>query len=86
MPAANSDKKEFRFLTSLLDTQALEVRCPGGHQHVKIEGKYTRPSAVYTWDLAKHVAFQFARALRRWRSCDDTVDVGGYESVAVNDQ
>ena len=28
-------------------TDGLEVKCPGGHEHIKIEGRYTRPSATY---------------------------------------
>ena len=32
-------KKEFVFLTFLIDSKTLEHRCPGGHQHVKIQGQ-----------------------------------------------
>ena len=34
-------KKEFRFLLYMLCAQRLERRCPGGHEHVKIEGSLT---------------------------------------------
>ena len=49
-------RKEFRFLFHLLDAARLEARCPGGHQHVKIEGAYTKPSATYVEDLGHHLA------------------------------
>ena len=45
-------KKEFKLLTYLLDAEGLEVKCPGGHTHVRIEGSLTKGSAVYVWDLA----------------------------------
>ena len=40
-------QKEFRLLCYLLDVIALEVRCPGGHQRIVIQGKYTKASAAY---------------------------------------
>ena len=33
-------KKEFRFVAYLLNAEKLEVKCPGGHEHVRIEGSY----------------------------------------------
>ena len=62
------------------------MRCPGGHQHVKIQGSLTKGSAIYTWPLAKHLALYFARALRRSRGeSADEVRVDGYESLLIND-
>jgi len=52
-------KKEFVFLVYGVPTDGLEVKCPGGHEHIKIEGKYTRPSATYVKGLAHHVAVFF---------------------------
>jgi hypothetical protein len=37
---------------------------PGGHEHVRIEGAWTKPSAVYTWELADHLAEGFERAIK----------------------
>lgn len=74
-------RKEFRFLTYGLDSSTLQVKCPGGHQHVRIEGAYTKASAVYTFDLAKHIAAHFARALQRLIVLKDEIDVQGYESL-----
>ena len=59
---------------------------PGGHEHVRIEGAWTKPSAVYTWELADHLAEGFERAIRQQRG--DTVDgaeVFGLESPVLND-
>ena len=56
-------RKEFRLLCYAVCTGELEVRCPGGHRHVRIEGQYTKPSAQYVPELAKHFARVFATAL-----------------------
>ena len=79
-------RKEFRILSYLLDHVALEVKCPGGHEHVPIAGAYTKPSAVYTWDLAKHFAMHFEKAIlaARRKNVDD-VSTAGYESPVCND-
>ena len=79
-------KKEFVFLLHGLDPSRLEVKCPGGHTHIKIEGQLTKGSAVYTWPLAHHLAKEFSRVLR-WRSvfADKGPDVSGLESVVTND-
>lgn len=77
-------KKEFVFLVYGLPTDGLEVKCPGGHEHIKIEGKYTRPSATYVEGLALHVAEYFYRAVMR-RRVDDQPHSPGLESVLSND-
>lgn len=78
-------RKEFRFLLYMLDAAKFEGRCPGGHSHIGIEGKYTKASAVYTLDLAKHIALHFWYALRRLRIVDEDLDASGFESVVTND-
>lgn len=79
-------RKEFRLLCYAVCTGELEVRCPGGHRHVRIEGQYTKPSAQYVPELAKHFARVFATALRRQANKEaDFPDVRGVESVAAND-
>ena len=77
-------KKEFQFLLFLLDR--LDVRCPGGHEHLKVEGKWTKGSAVYVPGLALHVAKGFHRALLKIRRAEnDEVRCNGLESIVVND-
>lgn len=83
---ASIHKKEFVLLLSGLDAQRLQVKCPGGHRHVKIKGQLTKGTAVYTWPLAMHLAEEFSRALRRQRISEaDAPQVDGHESVVVND-
>ena len=78
-------KKEFKFLLHLVDETFVETRCPGGHRHVRIEGKWTKGSAVYPDALGHHLALAFARALRIHSSNPDDVDLAGFESPLVND-
>lgn len=78
-------KKEFVFLVYGIPTDGLEVKCPGGHEHIKIEGKYTRPSATYVEGLALHVARFFQRALMLKARIVDFAQLPGLESVLSND-
>ena len=81
-------RKEFRLLSYGLPAEDMDVRCCGGHFHVRIEGKYTRDSAMYTPELAMHFARGFARGLRKMRLEDAAGDVPGArrkESLLVND-
>ena len=79
-------KKEFRILLNNIPPEDVEQRCRGGHVHVRIEGKYTRESAIYTRELAQHFARAFKRSLERKRREDaDLAPQGGIQSVMVND-
>ena len=79
-------RKEFRFLCYLLDVDFLDCRCTGGHSHVRIEGAYTKPSAVYVDGLALHVALAFRKALRLEKARELLEpEVSGHESVMSND-
>ena len=79
-------RKEFRLIGKNLDMPSLEVRCPGGHPHLRIQGKFTKKSAVYTPALADHIARAFATALRRENHlAREEVEVSGHESVVAND-
>lgn len=80
-------KKEFRFLVANLDSTELHRRCDHFHQHVRIEGKYTKASAVYTDQLAVALANCISKGLRLKKACEayhQTKD-SGLESVAFND-
>lgn len=57
--------KEFVFLYCNLDGGKLHRKCDGGHQHVRIEGQYTKKSAVYPDELAEAIACEFDAALTR---------------------
>ena len=64
----------------------LEQRCGGVHSHLRIEGRYTKNSAVYTPALARHFALAFGEALRR-RTLEEEDGDRRFrgESVVVND-
>ena len=49
-------RKKFRLLTYLLVAEEMTRRCPGGHEHVPIQGAHTKPSAVYEDGVADHFA------------------------------
>ncbi len=52
-------QKEFRILLHGIPAAALEQRCQGGHQHVRIEGRYTKLSAIYPEKMAEKIASVF---------------------------
>ena len=78
--------KKFRLLCHGLDTDFLTVPCSGDHKHVRIEGKLTKPSAVYVPKLAEHFAIAFATAVRaKAIEKNEDSEVVGIESVVAND-
>ena len=77
-------KKPFRFLGYGINMQELNQKCPGGHSHVRIEGKYTKDSAVYHPGLAAFLAQKIALALQRKETPDDQEKVC-IESAVIND-
>ena len=79
-------RKEFRFLCDGLDAKSLDRRCRGGHFHVRIEGKYTKDSAIYTPEMARHLAGAYVAALRKLRAEDRLEQPKlGKESCVIND-
>lgn len=77
-------KKAFRLLGWNLPMQKIATRCPGGHQHVRIEGSLTKKSAVYHPGLAKFLAGHIAAAVRQRRDLEERRPPE-IESVAIND-
>ena len=78
-------KKPFRFIGKGLAIEKINVKCPGGHKHVRIEGKYTRPSAVYHPALAAFLAERFVEALSRDDAASLKANKPEIESVVCND-
>ena len=80
-------QKEFRLLGCNIEMSRFNFPCTRDHTHVKIEGKFTKPSATYTDDLAWFFASEIARAvnIKLRRQQDEDVQVGGLESVLSND-
>ena len=80
-------QKEFRLLGCNIEIDRLNFPCARDHVHVKIEGKYTRPSATYTDALAWMFASEITRCVNiklRLQQAEE-VDVLGLESVVSND-
>jgi hypothetical protein len=80
-------RKPFRLLGHGLNMHELNVRCPGGHQHIRIEGKYTKASAIYHPALAAFLAKKIAEALSALSGENSPHKPEGarIESVLIND-
>ena len=66
--------------------KSLETRCTGGHSHIRIEGQFTKKSAVYTPELAAFLAKHITAAVKNLR--DDQTrhpHVAGLESIVIDD-
>ena len=78
-------RKEFRLLCGGLNVEEIDSRCTKDHTHVPIAGKYTAPSAVYTPQMAMHLAKAFKKGiLQRKRDLFEERRTGE-ESLLVND-
>ena len=54
-------RKEFRMITANFpEAQSLHRKCPRDHQHVRVEGSYTRGTAVYNSGVSHAIADIFA--------------------------
>ena len=67
-------RKSFRFVSYLLDAATLDVNSQEVMSTSELREPGRKPSAVYTWELADHLAEGFERAIRQQRG--DTVDRG----------
>lgn len=57
-------QKEFGVIGANMDLSPLASKCSRDHEHIKIQGSYTRPSAVYCPKLAEAIAKLFYGHLR----------------------
>ena len=80
-------KKEFRFLGCNLDLHRIARPCRGGHEHVIIQGKWTKASAVYPDALARELAILHGDFIikDRCRERELGVDFSGLESPIINE-
>lgn len=79
-------QKEFRFLLHRVSAEFLEARCTRDHAHVRIQGKFTKDSAIYTPELGLHLASAFRAALKTIVvSAESGMSCEGLESVVTND-
>ena len=78
-------QKEFRFLLHGFRLEEVESRCTRDHSHIRIQGKYTKQSAIYIPELGLHLALAFRASLRRVVASDDPgLSCHGLESVVTN--
>ena len=80
-------EKKFCFMSINMSMEPLRRKCSRDHTHVRIQGKFTKPSATYTKGLAIALAKNFrdhivARKITL-EQCD--LDVAGLEDVISND-
>ena len=79
-------QKEFRILGVNVDLSPLYAPCTKDHVHVKVQGKYTKGTAIYTDQLASRFADVIEEALRRKKSAEASLEpkVDGLESTLSN--
>lgn len=79
--------KEFVFLICNMEAEFLHRKCDRSHQHVRIEGQFTKLSAVYTDELASCIGLAFDRALRQKLRLERIHDpkVSGLENPLCNE-
>ncbi|CAK9106326.1 unnamed protein product [Durusdinium trenchii] len=79
--------KSFRFLSAWLETVDIEKKCDRSHHHIVVEGKYTKSSASYTFQLAKAIASCFAASIRARQAALKDIEEGnvrGLENQLMN--
>lgn len=80
-------QKEFAMIGVNMKVQLLHRSCTRDHQHVRIQGKFTKPSAVYCHGLAVALAVFFADHLRAKSASIQrlAIDPVGLEDVLTNE-
>ena len=80
-------KKSFAFLGVHANMSYLDKQCCGGHEHVIVQGSYTKASASYTPLLSKALAQVFQDGiLRRRRELEaNEISVKGLENQLLNE-
>ena len=79
--------KPFRFLGAHADLSGLSLRCSRDHEHVVVQGSYTKASATYVPRLAECLASSLAGGVRAAKKKMLFLDEGstkGLESQAIN--
>ena len=79
-------QKSFALLGFGLDPEPFIRRCDKQHQHVKVEGAYTKASATYTKELAEKIASSFETAIikKKQELRDDGNLPKGLENQLIN--
>ncbi len=79
--------KSFRLLTVHLKIDAASARCKGGHEHVPVQGVFTKASATYTDALSDAIALDFFNAMKAMPSGspEDDLRTDGLEGFLPNE-
>ena len=77
-------RKEFRFLVYGFEVDSFQRKCSGGHSHIRIEGAYTKQSAIYVPGVVDHLATHIQLALKK-RDASEGACGKGLESLIIND-
>ena len=80
-------QKEFGLIGVNIVLDGIARRCTRDHTHIPIQGKYTKPSAVYCPGLAVAFAELFHQHLIEYdlQMRSEDVDISGLESILAND-
>ncbi len=80
-------QKGFCFLTINMNAEELSKRCSKDHEHVRIEGQYTKKSAIYCEGLAVALAKCFQKHIIAKKDWEEAVkfQAEGLEDVVTND-
>ncbi|CAE6946248.1 unnamed protein product [Symbiodinium natans] len=83
-PRRSKMRKELALLGNLIDISFIQRKCPGQHQHVRIQGGLEKATAVSQDKFAGAVAKTFAKAIFS-RPTPAEAPKTGLENVAIND-
>ena len=78
-------RKSFALVSYLLNTSWFDKRCICQGPHLQIQGKYTKMSATYTWELAEAIAESFNESFAKLSKLRDVAFDSGLENQFVNE-
>ena len=80
-------QKEFGLIGVNVILDGIARSCPRNHRHIRIQGRYTKPSAIYCPGLAAAFADLFHQHLRDYEAHikETSLEVDGLESILCND-
>ena len=80
-------QKEFALITVAMNARSLARKCSRNHEHIRIQGKYTKPSATYCEGLACAIAEVFKKHILAIAHQDFSHDLKtqGLEDILTNE-
>jgi hypothetical protein len=80
--------KSFAFLCVWAEVAPIALRCDGTHEHVPVQGVYTKRSATYVEELSEALADVMELGVKRladFYRASDTKDISGIENQMINE-